>query len=338
MDRLDRSGDLERVGIGVSPVCHPVTRHLVTQNFGTTYFIHTDWLGTERARSTLPITPVETCTSLPYGDNLTCTGTDASPLHFTGKMHDAETNLDEFPARYYSSTQGRWYSPDWASAQVPVPYADLRNPQSLNLYDYVGGDPTNHADADGHRDYAQSNSGNACYNTASAECAASQNQEKAGQAAAQTAQNQSQQDQSQTSAASAGVLVLPALGRAILGAEEGGEAGAVAGTVEPGGGNAVGAVAGAVTGAVVAVVAPQVYSKSKDEAKKAWKKLDTAIEHLGKLSGPGQDPRRGWKATVRRAADEMDAHADRMTGHQGISNAIHFAADLVRGLIPNDPI
>jgi hypothetical protein len=33
---------------------------------------------------------------------------------------------------------------------VPVPYADLHNPQSLNLYDYVGGDPTNHADADGH--------------------------------------------------------------------------------------------------------------------------------------------------------------------------------------------
>ena len=34
---------------------------------------------------------------------------------------------------------------------MPVPYADLHNPQSLNLYDYVGSDPTNHADADGHR-------------------------------------------------------------------------------------------------------------------------------------------------------------------------------------------
>lgn len=78
-------------------------------------------------------------------------GTDVSPLHFTGKMHDNETGLDEFPARYYSSTQGRWYSPDWASAQIPVPYADLHNPQTLNLYDYVGSDPTNHADADGHQ-------------------------------------------------------------------------------------------------------------------------------------------------------------------------------------------
>src|SRR5713101_4937628 len=29
-----------------------------------------------------------------------CTGSDVSPLHFTGKMRDAETGLDEFPARY----------------------------------------------------------------------------------------------------------------------------------------------------------------------------------------------------------------------------------------------
>ncbi len=117
---------------------------------GTSYFIHSDWLGTERARSNTAGTVTETCTSLPYGDDLVCAGTDVSPLHFTGKMRDAETGLDDFPARYYSSGQGRWYSPDWASAQVPVPYADLHNPQSLNLYDYVGSDPTNHADADGH--------------------------------------------------------------------------------------------------------------------------------------------------------------------------------------------
>ncbi len=61
---------------------------------------------------------------------------------------------------------------------MPVPYADLHNPQTLNLYDYVGSDPTNHADADGHRDYAQSNSGNPCYNTASAECAAAKKAQK----------------------------------------------------------------------------------------------------------------------------------------------------------------
>ena len=33
---------------------------------------------------------------------------------------------------------------------MPAPYAVLSNPQTLNLYDYIGSDPTNHADADGH--------------------------------------------------------------------------------------------------------------------------------------------------------------------------------------------
>jgi len=28
------------------------------------------------------------------------------PRLFTGKHRDTETNLDDFPARYYSSTQG----------------------------------------------------------------------------------------------------------------------------------------------------------------------------------------------------------------------------------------
>jgi hypothetical protein len=60
---------------------------------------------------------------------------------------------------------------------VPVPYADLHNPQTLNLYDYVGSDPTNHADADGHRDYAQSNS-TPCSNVASEECKKAKASEK----------------------------------------------------------------------------------------------------------------------------------------------------------------
>ena len=139
-------------------------RHLATYSGGTSgtiYFPYTDWLGTERARATETGTVCESITSLPYGDMQNITGScgDPSPMHFTGKQRDTETGLDDFGARYYSSVQGRWYSPDWASAQVPVPYADLHNPQTLNLYDYVGGDPTNHADADGHADYRQGQNG-----------------------------------------------------------------------------------------------------------------------------------------------------------------------------------
>jgi len=172
-------------------------RHLATQNVGlvTTYFEHNDWLGTERVRSSLSGTVAETCQSLPYGDVLNCSGAQASTLHFTGQMRDAETNLTEFPARYYSPAQGRWYSPDWASAQVPVPYADLHNPQSLNLYDYVGGDPTNHADADGHALYMSES-------MYAEELSDSKDEEQTeGQADAQKAQGQDQPSAATTIAA-----------------------------------------------------------------------------------------------------------------------------------------
>src|SRR5262249_38666512 len=47
---------------------------------------------------------------------------------------------------------GRWISPDWSSTPSPVPFADLLNPQSLNLYAYVGNDPISKSDDTGHGD------------------------------------------------------------------------------------------------------------------------------------------------------------------------------------------
>ncbi|HEX8163947.1 MAG TPA: RHS repeat-associated core domain-containing protein [Pyrinomonadaceae bacterium] len=70
--------------------------------------------------------------------------------HFTGKERDSETGLDYFGARYYSSPMGRWVSPDWSETPEPVPYADLANPQTLNLYAYVNNNPLFTSDADGH--------------------------------------------------------------------------------------------------------------------------------------------------------------------------------------------
>ena len=100
-------------------------------------FIHPDWLGTERVRSKYDGTLYQTCVNLPFGDSQTCTtaggAADPSPLHFTGKMRDTETNLDYFGARYYSSGMARWMSPDWASKPTEVPYANFGDPQSLNL-------------------------------------------------------------------------------------------------------------------------------------------------------------------------------------------------------------
>jgi RHS repeat-associated protein len=69
---------------------------------------------------------------------------------FTGKERDAETGLDYFGARYFSSAQGRWTSPDWSTVPQPVPYADLTDPQTLNLYSYVRNNPLSRTDPDGH--------------------------------------------------------------------------------------------------------------------------------------------------------------------------------------------
>jgi RHS repeat-associated protein len=69
---------------------------------------------------------------------------------FTGKERDAETGLDYFGARCLSAAQGRFISPDWSSRPEPVSYADLTDPQSLNLYGYVRNNPLRLTDPDGH--------------------------------------------------------------------------------------------------------------------------------------------------------------------------------------------
>ena len=66
------------------------------------------------------------------------------------KERDTETNNDDFGARYYSSSFGRWTSPDWSAIPAPVPYANLTNPQTLNLYAMVSDNPETFADLDGH--------------------------------------------------------------------------------------------------------------------------------------------------------------------------------------------
>ena len=100
----------------------------------------------------------ENCYSLPFGNNFGNTpqtdcvgpGVDATEHHFTGKERDTESGNDYFGARYYSSAMGRFMSPDWSAKIVPVPYAKLGNPQSLNLYAYLMNNPLGGVDADGH--------------------------------------------------------------------------------------------------------------------------------------------------------------------------------------------
>jgi RHS repeat-associated protein len=111
----------------------------------------------------------------------------------TGKERDAESGNDYFGARYYASSMGRFMSPDWSAKIMPVPYASLDDPQSLNLYSYLKNNPLGGVDADGH-----------CGAAEEAQCAAIQQEMINGADAATALQdNQDQQQRAQQQSGSA---------------------------------------------------------------------------------------------------------------------------------------
>ncbi|MBS1813675.1 MAG: RHS repeat-associated core domain-containing protein [Acidobacteria bacterium] len=109
-----------------------------------------DHLGTAQMEVSAGGWPVSKSEFAPFGQELSDPSSTTNRYKFTGKERDTESGLDYFGARYYASTAGRFMSPDWAQKAEPVPYAKMDNPQSLNLYGYVGNNPINQADADGH--------------------------------------------------------------------------------------------------------------------------------------------------------------------------------------------
>jgi len=154
-----------------------------------------DWLGTKRFVADSNGEMLETCTGLPFGDGLNCQGpgADPSPLHFTGKERDAESGNDYFVARYYESNMGRFLTPDWSAKLAAVPYAKLGNPQTLNLYSYVGNNPLSAVDPDGHQNTP---GGTQCGQTVSIACS-DPGDEAAGELKASESQYVAQLQQAQ---------------------------------------------------------------------------------------------------------------------------------------------
>jgi RHS repeat-associated protein len=127
-----------------------VGRHIATYSggsSGTTNFIETDWLGTERVRTNHSGAVCETITSLPFGDGHSTSTScgDVSPLQFTGKERDNESGLDYFGVRYYGSAAGRFTSVD----PIHVTRDRILDPQQFNLYAYTRNNPMKYVDPDG---------------------------------------------------------------------------------------------------------------------------------------------------------------------------------------------
>ena len=121
----------------------------VTRFSASRYF--EDELGSSRIITNATGVPCYDADLYPFGaEQYVYTNTCPQNYKFTGKERDAETGLDEFGARYYSSALGRFTIPDWAAKPTAIPYAKFGDPQTLNLYSYVENSPVNRADADGH--------------------------------------------------------------------------------------------------------------------------------------------------------------------------------------------
>jgi RHS repeat-associated protein len=120
-------------------------------------YLTADTLGSTRMVTDETGMPRECHDFLPFGEEIN-RGTNAgcysastsNTLKFAGKERDQETGNDHFDARYLSTPQMRWTIPDWSARGEPVPYANLADPQTLNLYGYVRNNPLARADLDGH--------------------------------------------------------------------------------------------------------------------------------------------------------------------------------------------
>jgi RHS repeat-associated protein len=122
---------------------------------GGTSYLTSDHLGSTRVVTGQDQSVRGRYDYLPFGEEVaasiggrtSATGYSANdPIRqkFTGKERDSESGLDYFMARYYSSSQGRFISPD----KVLVDQF-THNPQSWNLYSYTRNNPVRVADKDG---------------------------------------------------------------------------------------------------------------------------------------------------------------------------------------------
>jgi RHS repeat-associated protein len=116
---------------------------LARYDSGTWAYHLNDGLGSVRQLADSVGQVVASYSFSPFGVPLGESG--GEPYGFTGEQWDASAGLVYLRARYYEPETGRFFVPDPLIGIV----GDFAMPQSLNPYDYVGGDPINYVDPTG---------------------------------------------------------------------------------------------------------------------------------------------------------------------------------------------
>ncbi len=111
-------------------------RYARVNSSGTTSYL-TDGLGSTVALTNASATTTASYSYAPYG-SAAKTGTDDTPLQFTGRDNDGTSNLYYYRARYYSPQLGRFISQD------PLGFAG-----GINTYAYTNGNPVSYRDPTG---------------------------------------------------------------------------------------------------------------------------------------------------------------------------------------------
>lgn len=102
---------------------------------GLAYYRHSDHLGSSRLATTPSRTLYSSTAYAPFGEPYAQAGT--TDLSFTGQDQDTASGMHDFLARKYTTTSGRWLSPDPAGLAA----VDPSNPQTWNRYAYVMNNP-----------------------------------------------------------------------------------------------------------------------------------------------------------------------------------------------------
>jgi RHS repeat-associated protein len=112
------------------------------------YYHHPDRLGTKLVTNNLNTTSFHQA-NLPFGTALEAESTNGitsvTNRRFTSYDRSTTTGLDYAVNRQYDSRQGRFTQVD----PLGMAAASLADPQTLNMYSYVGNDPVNRIDPDG---------------------------------------------------------------------------------------------------------------------------------------------------------------------------------------------